>query len=276
MALFGQCREAGFSVTTSLVCCYLLYSIPLFGNHIALAGYADIWMAGFTGLGFVALLRGLTIDKTNAGVALQLVLGLVMVGLGILVKNEGVIWFLTALTMVIILKSRPRILLWLTLAVSVAIIVCVWLAVEFDVNWVRIPLIGILSYSDGQLSIPFIGRVTFDAHNIWGSYLENFFIMGSWNLLWLLVLGSLILSIQFQLQPAQRTGLVFLGIFVTTQLFIFGLTKQGLWAKDFTAINRLPLHFVPALLFAAFIILRARFDQLTIKKPANIVPGTNV
>ncbi len=89
MALFGQCRESGFSVTTSLLCCYMLYSIPLFGNHIALAGYADIWLAGFTGLGFVALLRALSMDKTDGSVALQLVLGLVMTGLAILVKYEG-------------------------------------------------------------------------------------------------------------------------------------------------------------------------------------------
>ncbi len=276
MALFGQCRESGFSVTTSLLCCYMLYSIPLFGNHIALAGYADIWLAGFTGLGFVALLRALSMDKTDGSVALQLVLGLVMTGLAILVKYEGMIWFLTALAMLTLLKSRPRILLWLTLAVSVALIVCIFLVVALDINSVRIPLIGILRYADGQLTIPFIGQVTLEAHNIWGSYLKNFFIMGNWNLLWVLVLASMVLSVPFQQRPAQRTGLVFLGIFVITQLFIFGLTKQGLWAKDFTAINRLPLHFVPALLFAAFIILRARFDQFAITKPSKTVQATDV
>ncbi len=147
-------------------------------------------------------------------------------------------------------QIRPRILLWLTLAVSVALIVCIFLVVALDINSVRIPLIGILRYADGQLTIPFIGRVTLEAHNIWGPYLKNFLIMGNWNLLWVLVLASMVLSVPFQQRPAQRTGLVFLGIFVITQLFIFGLTKQGLWAKDFTAINRLPLHFVPAYQFA--------------------------
>jgi hypothetical protein len=55
---------------------------------------------------------------------------------------------------------------------------------------------------------------------------------------------------------------VFIGIFLATQLFIFGFTDQGTWADTYTAINRLPLHFVPALIYAALIINQARAWQL--------------
>ena len=66
MGLYGQCREHGMGVSASLVCCYLLFSIPLFATHLSLAGYADIWMAGYTGLGFIAVIRATFIRGTTS------------------------------------------------------------------------------------------------------------------------------------------------------------------------------------------------------------------
>ena len=49
--------------------------MPLAGTHLSLGGYADIWMAGFTGLGTVALIRGISQRikiQTALGVSLLL------------------------------------------------------------------------------------------------------------------------------------------------------------------------------------------------------------
>ena len=82
--------------------------------------------------------------------------------------------------------------------------------------------------------------------------------MGSWNLLWVLVAASLVLGFRspnlVSGYRARRSALSFILIFLATQLFIFGFTDQGLWADTYTAINRLPLHFLPALLFAVVVI----------------------
>jgi uncharacterized membrane protein YwaF len=45
-------------------------------------------------------------------------------------------------------------------------------------------------------------------------------------------------------------------------MFIFGFTDQGIWADTYTAINRLPLHFVPALIFTALIIICERMTPM--------------
>jgi len=272
MALYGQCRESGFNVSISLLCCYLLYSIPLFGTHIALAGYADLWMAGFAGLGFVALLRGSIIQDTTFKVNTQLLLGLLMIALGILAKNEGRIWFLAAMAMLIVNRFHLRILL-LSFLVFTAVIL---LAFALGITTIQIPLIGTLGYSGGQFIIPFIGGVSIEVHDIWQPYLKNFFTLGNWNLLWVLVLACLMLSIQSRRHPLQRASLVFIGLFLATQLFIFGFTKQGLWAANFTSINRLPIHFIPALLFSAFLLLRSRFEQLPTEQLANKVQNNDV
>jgi hypothetical protein len=254
MAVYGQCREHGLNIIVSLVTCYLLFSIPLFATHLALAGYADIWMAGFAGLGFLALIRGAILRKTSDGSGFQIVLGLMMIFFSIWVKNEGAVWFLAALAMLILATSRPRVpILMMVMAVIVALI-----AFALGITHIELPLLGRFGVIDGRLVIPFIGSFALEAHNVQHVYWDNFIKMGSWNLLWLLVAASLVLGFRSPNHVsgyrARRSALSFLLVFLATQLFIFGFTDQGLWADTYTAINRLPLHFLPALLFALVII----------------------
>jgi len=72
---------------------------------------------------------------------------------------------------------------------------------------------------------------------------------------------------------ARRAALSFMLIFMATQLFIFGFTDQGLWADTYTAINRLPLHFLPALLFAVMVIANASLRPLESAETAETQSG---
>jgi hypothetical protein len=93
--------------------------------------------------------------------------------------------------------------------------------------------------------------------------------MGNWNLLWILVAVGLFSGLKPVNKSSavasryriRRFGLSFILIFLATQLFIFGLTEQGRWAETFTAINRLPLHFIPALLFIAFVMVHSSLNK---------------
>jgi len=265
MALYGQCRENGLSITAGVLSCYLLYSIPLFGTHIALAGYADIWMAGFSGLGFIALMRALVqrSSQPSSRYGLQMTLAFVFLALAVMVKNEGTVWLLAAFGMLIVHSFRARV----PILILVSFGLLVLFGFAFGATHVSVPLLGTIGLVDGRLVIPFIGNFALELHNIWYVYLTNFFAMGSWNLFWVLVLAAVAVSVRSNVNPTgtqvQRIGLSFICIFLATQVFIFGLTDQGLWADTFTAINRLPLHFVPALLFAALIILDARSNRQT-------------
>jgi hypothetical protein len=253
LALYGQGRESGMSPLLSITACYLLFSVPLFGTHIALAGYADLWMAGFAGLGFIALLRGAV-----SGQRFQTLLGFLMIALAIGVKNEGAVWFLAALLMQALISFR-----WRSLAIAgVVLATAVWTGhAAFDISHLQVPLMGTLGVVNNRLEIPFIGSFALEVHNVWRVYLDNFFLMGSWNLLWLLVAASLLIAVlgkEPPASPARRAGVAFILVFLATQLFIFGFTDQGIWADTYTAINRLPLHFLPALIFAALVILNER------------------
>ncbi len=261
LALYGQCREHGINIPLSLITCYLLYSIPLFATHLALAGYADIWMAGFTGLGFLALIQGTCMHTDVARSRFQILLGMSIVIFGVWVKNEGAVWLLAALAMMALVTCRPRSLVLMMLAVAMVTL----LIFILGLSHIDIPVLGGLGFVDGRVVIPFIGSFVFEAHSVQQLYWNNFINMGSWNLFWVLVTASLLLSLRPCEGPsncrARRVVLSFFLIFLATQLFIFGFTNHGLWADTYTAINRLPLHLVPALLFSIVVIAHVSLTQ---------------
>jgi len=269
MALYGQCREQGFNVPVSLIACYIFFSIPLIGTHLALAGYADIWMAGFAGLGFVAVMRGLATGAATAGAGAQIGLGLLMILFSAWVKNEGMVWFLAAAVLIVLATCRARV----PVLILGAAVIVVLLAHALGLDYLDIPFIGRLGVVDGRLAIPLIGSFRLEAHDVTRPYWDNFFRMGNWNLFWLAVAGSLVvgfLSLRRSAgRRARRTALSLILVFLAVQWFIFGFTDQGLWASKYTAINRLPVHFVPALLFAVLMIANAG-----VKRDANAAtPG---
>jgi hypothetical protein len=250
LGMYGQCREFGLPRWQAALAAYLLLSIPLLGVHLALAGMADIWMVGFTGLGFVALLHGLILERRC-----QVVLGLGVVALGTGVKVEGLVWLLGALA-VTALSLRPRqTLIGLALAGGAAALA--WLG---GLGSMEIPLLGRIGFEGGRVHIPLLGSYALQSFELWDDYLDNFFKSGSWHLLWSLLLLS---AIGLLLVPPGRRRtviLVFYCVVAATQLFIFQSTEQGQWAEDWTAINRLPLHFAPGLVFALVVLARSLFE----------------
>ena len=262
MGLYGQCREHGLNILYSLMTCYLLFSIPLLGTHLALAGYADIWMAGFTGLGFIAIMRGTITYEEDAKSWMNVTLGLLMILFSLWVKNEGAVWFLAAIALVTLSAFRPRV----PLLIVAAIMTVALLTVVLGHTFIEIPFIGKLGLVNNRLAIPFIGYFNLEVHDVRSVYWANLIKMGSWNLFWVAVACSLLLVFKTSTPSSgyriNRTVMSFILIFIATQIFIFGFTNKGLWADTYTAINRLPLHFIPALLFAAVITVHARLIKM--------------
>jgi hypothetical protein len=246
LALYGHIARLGLAAVFAAAAVYLLYSTPLFGAHLSLGGYADIWMAGYAGLGFVSLLNGLAHRERDF-----LALGLLLLAFSTQVKSEGLVWLLASLVLLAALALPARIR-WLTIGL-LAIAAGAFLA---GVSHVELPLIGTFGYMDGHLYIPLVGAYPVQANAVWDEYLTNFFALGSWNLLWLLVAGAMAAAWRRPIERPQRTALAFLLVFIATQAAIFGFSEQGQWAERFTAINRLPLQFMPALLFACALVAR--------------------
>jgi hypothetical protein len=250
LAFYGHCREAEFPKWSSALGSYLLVSIPLIGSHLALAGQADIWQTGFTGLGFISLLWGIVRgDNWHRGLGLALIL------LGITVKNEGLVWFAVALALIAI-TTRPRLSATLAL-VATAIVSVAWIS---GIHYVDLPVIGGLGINNGRIYVPMIGNFRLMEFDLWDDYWANFYESSTWHLLWtmLVICGLGLLAIPRG--PLRLTIASLMLLLMSTQLTIFMFTEQGLWAEDWTAINRLPMHMVPVLIFVILLSAREILD----------------
>ncbi len=261
LALYGQCREQGMNSTWSLAACYGLLAIPMVGTHLSLVGYADIWMAMFVGLGFIALLRGYLQARR-----FPTLFGLALIAMGITIKHEGMVWLYLALATLLALRLRLR-----TGAALIILLGMVgWGAWAAGVTALDIPGIGLLGVSDGRVHIPLVGSYRLQYHEVGEAYWIGFFVHNSWNLLWpILVLAAL--ALPWAEGRVRKAAIILLAGLAASQYFIFALTEQGKWAISFTAINRVPMQLAPALVFVAATVLhsvaRRRPGRVTAAEP---------
>jgi hypothetical protein len=247
LGLYAQLRARNSGVLLAAVGAYAVLSLPLLGTHLALAGMADVWMAGFAGLGFVALLRGVLENRSG-----QVLLGFALLALGTAVKLEGIVW-LNAGLLFYLLARRPR-KMALVLAAALALALLLW---AVGIHALRLPLLGLVGVEDGKLHLPLLGSYPLQIADVRGSYLTSLLLNGSWHLLWpLLLLGQILLLVHPQLRPLRWPLSAFLLVLVLTQMTIFGLSEASQWARDQTAINRLPLQLTPALIFWLLVLVQ--------------------
>ena len=88
-AAYGYWRALGLASWLALALVYGLVSLPLIDAHVALAGYADLWLALTLGLATLAWVRWI-IDGERGQLALATCLALCLPA----IKIEGMVWLL--------------------------------------------------------------------------------------------------------------------------------------------------------------------------------------
>lgn len=235
LALYGQSRAVGGSLLGGAIIAYLFLSLPLVGAHLALPGYADIFMAGFAGLGLVSLLRW----GADRSCLSELVLGMLLLAFSIMIKREGVVWFAVGLAYIVLQIFPWRWLLLLGLSLAIA-----WL---LGFQSVDIPLLGQIGIKNGMLHVPLVGAMPVQAHDISSVIASNLFTNGSWSLLFYVLVLVLILSAFYRSAGVVAVAPVYL-LILGAIVVIFGFSPEARWAEDNTAINRLLIQVLPALL----------------------------
>lgn len=244
LGFYGQARLWGASPLTAMVFVWLMMSIPLLNTHVALAGYADLWMATAYGLALMAFLQWLrTGDKRQGLLAILLML------ICVAIKREGLVWVALFIPALLGAKLGKFSLLMLG-GVLVTLGVLLWIlgGIAFDV-----PGLGAIRLSADLIQLPFVGEMRLENHAPWEPVLRHYFLYSNWHLFSYLVILSLVAaSVSLWRDPDkawQRAGLIWvLGSFAALY-FLFFWTDAYLWAVKATSINRLLLHFMPALMF---------------------------
>jgi len=269
LAAYGYWRAFALSPWISLGLVYALVSLPLIDAHVALAGYADLWVAITLGLAVLAWTRWLILRERGQWV-LAVALALCLPA----IKLEGTVWLVAFLAVVALdrVPDRRRLRVAIAAALVLGVVAFVGLLYAF----------GVFRFVAGGVEIPSLGMFELGWHSVGGAMVASLFTLPNWHLLWYLVPVLLILRWR-RLRDDRAAGLLGLLLLIDAAfLFVlFFLTGAGAWAQDFTSANRLILQIVPSVFVLASVLLRgwngavaestpARRDTVPERVPPNV------
>lgn len=235
LAFYGHLRLAGAGPVVAVAFTYLLLSMPLLNIHVALAGYADLFLAAAFGCAAMALHNWVrTRQAWLAGLCLLFAL------LCTQIKNEGVIWVLTlAPAAALVYFSRGAVVKLSLLVAAVAVVT--WLAVPAD----SVIVGHRLSDFTPAFNRPALSGLIY---SVW--------IHDSWHLLGYLLLLALPWAALTAAGRDYRALALALGCALAAFAFLFLFTGFGSGAVNFASVGRLELQLAPALLFLAALVAR--------------------
>lgn len=249
LAHYGQWRALGLTRMRAMACVYFLGSLPLVTVHVALAGYADLWIAAIFGFAVLAWARWLEQRDRN-----QLALACLCVVTLPWIKLEGAVWLLL-FAGVAGYCSLPR--QWRRYVVGVIVAIAL---VGAAIGHLKIPLFGLgwVSVSLHAIEVPVIGTLAIAFHpGALAGTVAGLFAQPSWHLLW--YLAPLIVIWRWRQFRAIRAARAIGGLLIASLgflAFLFLFTDAAQWAESYTAINRLVMHIVPALFTLLALLLR--------------------
>ena len=219
LAVYGSLRSAGVSLLGALIGAYLVASLPLLDTHTALAGCADLMLAGVYSCAALALHRWvLRRDARDAALALLLALACP------LVQTSGVVWALTLIPGVVVALFPRRGPKLVALGFGAAALVVLALA-----------------RSEPAL---FGYRLHLDYQPPWHLLADAYLFSGNWHLLWYAVIALAIIGARRLLQPP----LASLAMIVASSfgvLFVAFAFPGATSIVEFGTANRATLHLAP-------------------------------
>lgn len=240
---YGFLRQLGQSRVHGLLATALLVSIPLLHVHTALAGYADIWLAGAYLLGVIGVYSYFKFE--NRAYLLFVLVSLLAL---MAIKREGLILAPTLFLPLVwrYLRSRPRHRRAVFASIPTAFVLLA--AVHY------FELLQLVEWKNGQarLSLPYIGDHLLEFKAPWSAVYKSFFGAGTWNLFWFVVPGYLLLMLKGRSgQSAAKLTLLAPLASLFTMFIIFTFTNNHLWLESGTAFNRTLLPAALGLLLCA-------------------------
>jgi hypothetical protein len=232
LAIFGFLRRIDLEPLPALVATLLVTAAPILNVHIALAGYADLPMAGYLTLS--ALAGYLCIRSRSPH---DLVPALLFAAALPLIKNPGRIWLPLLLPGIVVAIAPRRGLRIVAGAFAAA-------AAAFLVLAQTNPVV--LGY---QL------HLAFDLP--WRGLLDAYFNYANWHLLWYAVVAAVILGRKVLFSPEVAPLTVVIGGGLLFLLFGFAFTNARVWVDDQSTVNRATLHLAPLLFIWVIVVFRA-------------------
>ncbi|NEX19232.1 hypothetical protein G3480_02710 [Thiorhodococcus mannitoliphagus] len=244
LGFYGQARAWGAEPLPSLVATWTLLSLPLLDTQVALAGYADIWMASVFGLGAIALFQWV-----RSGDSRQAILALGFALFSPLLKAEGLVWAILLVPALLAATLSARSAALLAVAATIGPV----LVVAAGGLALTLPWIGSIELSSSQIKISMLGQFELGFHDSWAPTANSLLVYGNWHLLGYLLFPAIAVGMFTLAKNLGKRWLwaqlaLVLGS-VIALFFLFFMTDAYRWAEQGTSIGRLLLHFMPVYVF---------------------------
>jgi len=248
LATYAQLRELSLAPLRAMLATYVLGSLPLLNAHVALAGYADLWLAALFGMAVLVWLIWWQQRRPMQLIA-ALALGLCLPA----IKLEGAVWMACFFCIVFLaaLPARPR--RWLIIA---TILIS---ALGLAIGGFELPLpgLGLVRITWGEIDIPGMGTLLLQWHSVGREMFATLYSLPNWHLLWFV--APLIIVLRWREFLRHENIQLLGGLLLLCALFLFVLfffTEASRWAEDFTSANRLIMHITPATITFLALLLR--------------------
>jgi len=228
-AFYSQLRIAGVEPTLSMVFTYFLLSMPLINTHVALAGYADLFVGAAYCAALMALHNWVSRKQAWQGVLLILFALFLM-----RLKIEGYMWTLTlAPGLIVALAAKHAVIRLAGIGLLCVIVLALFRQVA------------------PESLHPFLQQFTpFSMKGLMG-IIKSVFLHANWHLFAYLLpmVAALSLLLPLSVLKAYRGIATSLIIAVGAFLFLFMFTVFWLGSANFTGVGRLSIQLAPSLMF---------------------------
>ena len=246
LGTWGLIKAAGFSTALAFIGSFMLASLPLLDMHIALAGYADIWMTLYSGVGLASLVVWATRRRGDQSARITndpiLWVGCALLLAGTQVKLEGSLWIMIGLIFIGIELMERRFLVWFCL--SVALLTAGYIFITGS-TVISLGPLGQWGFSSEQIYAGSLGNYNVRLYNPLSSYFETLFLQKSFASLMPLYCIAILYLCSKPIKEATFPHLVMGGLIIIFQGVIFGVSGYSKFAEIQTATSRLVIHFLP-------------------------------
>jgi len=245
-AFYGHLRREHVPATGSLVAVFLVASLPIVNAQIALAGYADLWLAAFTGLAALSLFVA-----RQSGSYWHAAMVVVMAALVIVSKQAG---FLLAMALAAgaIAAWLPR--WWLAgLVAVVPVTLALWI-VTIGID-LYVPMLWPLVITPDTIEIPRGGAIHY--RPVLYAFVQRLLFDGTWHLFFWAAPLFLVVSLPWYWRNAAARGVfVYLLSYLVVVALVFSFTEQAQYVVDATGINRYLMPVILPIVFLAAVGLK--------------------
>ncbi len=261
LATWGLLLAAGMTTTLAFVGTFMLASLPLLDMHIALAGYADIWMTLYSGIGLASLVVWAATSRESPSrkpiTEPILWLGCALLLAGTQVKLEGSLWLIIGVVFIAIKLMEKRTLAWFCLISALLIASYISLSGSTAIN---LGPLGQWGVSSEKIYAGPLGDYNVRLYNPLNTYFETLFLQKSFAALIPLYCLAIIYLGCKRIKQITAPHLIMGGLIVVSQGVIFGVSGYSKFAEIQTATSRLIIHFLPV---AILTVMTAAHHALT-------------